>query len=365
MHLQTPLGLIDPQRVTLRSSGGEVEVGSGRPTRIMALVGASHGRSFDESRRRVEILSKMPDGPDILGDLSILPHSQARHLWKVIRDQTPFVAASLPVYSVTSRKGKIDHRELRDVAVEQIESGVGLVTIHPTPTVELVRLAEKRLVPWTSRGGGLVIKDLAARNWRGENAYLRILPEIIDAARHFGTILSLGASFRSASIIDSYDEAQKAEIEAQLDLAAQITSEGVGVIVESPGHARPADIRRVAAHLRKAPYPIMPLGPMPTDSAIGQDHVAAAIGATLFGLEGCAQILAAVTREEHTGGVPSLDSTIEAIQAARVAAHVIDLDTLGDDRSDRLIATQRAMHHTCIAGKETPGCSRCSDKCPL
>lgn len=46
----------------------------------------------------------------------------------------------------------------------------------------------------------------------------------------------------------------------------------------------------------------MPLGPIPTDIAIGMDHIAAAIGATIMGIEGCANIISTVTREEHTGG---------------------------------------------------------------
>jgi phosphomethylpyrimidine synthase len=331
----------------------------------MALVGAQKSQLFDQSRRRLESLAGMADGPDIVADLSIVPRTERTGLWKAIREETPFVAASLPIYSARSRRGRIDDRELLEIATEQIEGGVGLLTIHPTPSIDLVRLAESRLVPCTSRGGGLVIRDLAARGWNGENVYLRILPDLIRLARGAGVVLSLGASFRSANIIDSYDEVQRSEIDHQLKLGAQLSSEGVGVVIESPGHARPADIRRIAAHLRRGRFPVMPLGPIPTDRAIGRDHVAAAIGATLLGMEGCAQILAAVTREEHTGGVPTLESTLEAIEATRVAAQVIDLHMLRDDRPDRIIAERRARDHTCIADKGTPGCSRCGDKCPL
>ncbi|WP_413774556.1 phosphomethylpyrimidine synthase ThiC [Janthinobacterium sp. GMG2] len=108
------------------------------------------------------------------------------------------------------------------------------------------------------------------------------------------------------------------------------------------GHARPKDIKRLAVLLRASGTPIMPLGPIPTDTAIGQYHISSAIGAVLLGLEGCAHILAAVTREEHTGGIPSVESTIEAIAAARVAARVIDLDQLDDDESDQSIVNARS-----------------------
>jgi phosphomethylpyrimidine synthase len=95
------------------------------------------------------------------------------------------------------------------------------------------------------------------------------------------------------------------------------------------------------------------------------DHIASAIGATLLGLEGCANILAAVTREEHTGKIPSLDSTIEAVMAARIAAHVIDLQILDDDAADYKIASTRAKNRTCILSKEARGCDRCVHTCPL
>lgn len=52
--------------------------------------------------------------------------------------------------------------------------------------------------------------------------------------------------------------------------------EGCSVILQGPGHAAPAAIKRLAARMRQADCPIMPLGPIPTDLAIGQDHVSAA-----------------------------------------------------------------------------------------
>jgi phosphomethylpyrimidine synthase len=184
-------------------------------------------------------------------------------------------------------------------------------------------------------------------------------------AQKYGTVISLGASFRSANIFDSFDAAQRAELQMQITLAAEIFKSGVGVIVESPGHARPSDIRKVSSVLRGTGLPIMPLGPIPTDVAVGEDHVAAAIGATLMGLDGCAHILAAVTREEHTGGIPSITSTTEAVIAARIAGHILDLELLGDDRADKEISGTRSSNRTCIAGSKTRGCPRCGQSCPL
>jgi phosphomethylpyrimidine synthase len=219
-------------------------------------------------------------------------------------------------------------------------------------------------VPWTSRGGGVVINDLL-KSGQSENAYLRILPDLAGAARRRGAVLSLGASFRSATILDAGDECQRFEIAQQIRLADELRALGVAAIIESPGHARPRDLERIADQLAPSGHPVMPPSPTPTDAAIGQDHIAAAIGAIIFGRRGCAAIIAAVTREEHTGGVPAIESTIEAVLAARVAARILDLDLLNDDALDRKIATRRAESHTCVADRVRPGCSRCGPTCPL
>ena len=84
-----------------------------------------------------------------------------------------------------------------------------------------------------------------------------------------------------------------------------------------------------------------------------------------MGLEGCANILATVTREEHTGGRPTIESTIEAIRTARVAAHIIDIHNNNDTSRDMRVAEKRAKANTCIFGKDTKYCDRCEELCPL
>lgn len=352
--------------VQIRNPFRSVSAGPGCRTLVMALVGASHPRQIEEQVRKIGKISDLPDGPEIISDLSIISPDDGPPLWQRVLRETSAAAACLPVYSVArTSQGRIDPSELLEVAVEQMEGGVGLLTIHPTPSREIQELAAGRLVPCTSRGGGLVIADAESRGWKEENAYLKILPQLAAHARRNGTVLSLGASYRSANIFDCGDAAQVAEIRAQAELAREIRNQGIGVIIESPGHARPKDIKKLAVLLRATGVPIMPLGPIPTDTAIGQDHISSAIGAVLLGLEGCAHILAAVTREEHTGGIPSVESTIEAVAAARVAARVIDLDQLDDDGPDLTVANARSSGRTCVVGKRSSGCDRCAKACPL
>lgn len=348
-------------KIAIRTPTGSLEAGEGRPTLVMALVGMSNSRAQGEQIDKIDAMIAMENGPDIIADLSII--RSPTPLWRYVLDRGR-AAATLPVYTSEWDRPRIDPEQLFGLARMQMEAGVGLLTIHPTPTREIVSAAQSRLTPWTSRGGGIVIEDLL-RSSEDNNVYLRILPDLVRAAKEHGTVLSLGASFRSANIFDSRDTAQLAEIDFQIQLASRIIADGVGVVIESPGHARPADIRACARQLAATGIPIMPLGPIPTDVAVGFDHVAAAIGATIMGMEGAAHIVAAVTREEHTGGIPSIDSTLEAVRAARVAAHVIDIHRLNATEADAAVVAERVKNHTCVAGKATRGCTRCGATCPL
>lgn len=347
--------------LVFRPDGAALDVGPGKPTRVNALIGASHRRNVSDQLRKLEALRATAAPCQIVSDLSIVQNNPS--IWKAILDFGYF-AATLPIYTVEPRQQGIDELELLDRVREQAEGGVGIITIHPTPTQEIITQAQSRLVPFTSRGGGIVIKDLAVSG-RRENVYVRILPDIISICLKYKTTISLGASFRSANIFDSADAAQMSEIRLQLELAQQIKREGVGVIIESPGHARPSSIALIADALSSSGVPIMPLGPIPTDVAVGQDHVSSAIGATLMGLKGAAHILAAVTREEHTGNIPTISSTIEAVGAAAIAAHVIDIEMLGAIDEDLAITERRAATRTCVDGKVSKGCNRCAAKCPL
>ena len=108
--------------------------------------------------KKIDALIVMEDGPDIIADLSIVPSPTP--LWQHIL-HTGRATATLPVYTVERDGPLIDPGRLLDVALAQMEAGVGLLTIHPTPTREIVSAARNRLTPWTSRGGGLVIGDLS------------------------------------------------------------------------------------------------------------------------------------------------------------------------------------------------------------
>ncbi|MCB2300887.1 phosphomethylpyrimidine synthase ThiC [Clostridium tagluense] len=342
-----------------------IEVGHGKNTSVNCLIGFNSLSDCEYEMKKVNKIMQMEEKPNIISDLSTKRIQRNNTIWYRVVKETPFVSATLPIYLTENKDNLIDANELLDIIIEQMEYGVGLITIHPTANRQMFEAARKRMVPITSRGGGLVIKDLIKKDFTDENVYLKVLPQIISHAQKHHVALSLGTTFRSGNIFDCNDEAQRMEIETQIKLAKFISQQNVGVIIESPGHARPSDIVKISSILRDAGFPVMPLGPIPTDTAIGMDHISGAIGATIMGLEGCANIISAVTREEHTGGRPTIESTIEAIRTARIAAHIIDIHNINDTTMDMIVAEERGKTNTCIVGKGTKYCDRCKELCPL
>lgn len=338
-----------------------LHVGDGHPVRVMALVGSTSKADEKKEAEKVLLLCRHSAAPDIIADLSLRISNHP--IWRQVLE-AGFVTATLPIYTTSRVNKRIDPAALLDRAVEHLEGGVGMITIHPTARRDIIDLARRRYVPWTSRGGGLVIEDLLSQPAE-DNVYLKILPDLAATARRRGATISLGATFRSGTTADADDDAQRAEISFQAELAKQLRSTGCSVIIEGPGHSPPRSIPSLASRMRLAGCPIMPLGPIPTDLAVGQDHISAAIGAALMGLAGAAHILAAVTREEHTGGVPNLSSTLEAVDAARVAAYVIDSGRQELALAEKQIAESRSLSRTCVSGRTLPGCSRCGSACPL
>lgn len=344
-------------KVSLKYKSGYKLIGRKQNVLINTLIGCNKIEELGTLEEKISTLKRMKDKTDIVTDVSTIKIDSIP-LWKRICTETDFIASTVPIYFLENKK-EICNNELVEIIHEQLQDGVGIITIHPTATRELIKLSEKRITPCTSRGGNIIINSIKKT---GKNNYMEILPDIIKLCRKYNSVISIGTTFRSANIIDSFDEVQKKEIELQIKLADVINNNNVGVIIESPGHATPKKIKEICKLLRKRSYPIMPLGPIPTDLAIGNDHIAAAIGVTLMGLEGCVQIISAVTREEHTGNIPSMNSMKEAIQAAKIAAHIIDINRNGDYSIDRKIASNRVK--SCL-GKDNEGCSRCGDLCPL
>ena len=133
--------------------------------------------------------------------------------------------------------------------------------------------------------------------------------------------------------------------------------------MEGIGHISLHDIKKYVQLIRNDFYiPFMPLGPISTDRAIGWDHISAAIGASYLAMLDGADIINAVTREEHTGGIPTISSVYEAIKSAQVVVNSID-DVRFFEKYNK---AQTDKKTNCMGiKKDGIGCERCKEECPF
>ena len=333
-----------------------IAVGKDHKILVNQLIGSNGSIGYEESIIKINMWDFEKNTPDIITDVSI----GESELWKHILEKEKYIACTVPIYAFCSEE-YIDENVLIRSIENQLSEGVRIITIHCTPTRELVSMSKSRIVPCTSRGGSIVIQDMM-RNKKDSNIYLSCLDEIINICSKYNAAISIGTSFRPANVIDSLDDTQLTELKIQEDLAQYIWGKGVNVILEMPGHMSPQKIASLNDILKDNLFPIMPLGPVVTDIGAGKDHITSAIGLTLLGMKGNVQIISAMTREEHTGNIPSIESTKEAVEVAHMVAHIIEMDRFNDYSEDLAIAYSRK--YSCVSNSSV-NCNRCGDVCPL
>ena|GEM_PF-401436 len=361
--------------VILKGKLWKISVGDDLMAKINVLIGASHKKAYLSEVKKIETLSSLPYGPDIIQDLSLVRFDVP--LYQRAMDIFGGPVGTLPTYiSVDSKKGTIEPSLLLETIEEQAENGVSFMSLHAAVSLENYELAKKtRTVPITSRGGGIVIRDMLAKGEK-EGVVSKNFDKILKILKKHGVVLSLGCSFRSASLKEWLDQVQQNEILLQGRYIQAAKEADVPVMLESGGsHAPLSGLEKFKDKIKIHRVPIMPLGPLTTDSAIGADHLAAAIGASYLAHIGGAHVFASVSPQEHTGGVPCMESMIEGLKALVVALHSVNVSRFPKYRelTDDKIAEEREK--TCVVGgglfgyddKESAreGCSRCDSCCPL
>ena len=285
-----------------------------------------------------------------------------RPFYKDVQERFDFPIGFVPSYLLPVNSN-ITKSEAIDIIKKLGDDGIAFITLHLTASLSLYDLAKKtRKIPTTSRGGTAVLRQM--QRGGDENIWMSILPQIIDLAKEYGIVISLGTTFRPAGVDEACDEVHLRETEDQLKLCRMLQAEGVQVMVENVGHIGIDRLEKHCGLLRQFNAPIMPLGPLPTDCAENEDHIAAAIGATMMGYWNCAHIINCVTRSEHTKSFFSIEETLEAIRTARIAAHIIDVARGINLEAETEMLDKRAKSQCCIV-EEGRECRRCSMYCPL
>jgi phosphomethylpyrimidine synthase len=333
--------IADGSAVIMQRGTTAIGIGSGLRTKINVNLGTSTGRiCVDDEVRKARIAEKF--GADTISDLSMGGDIDATR--GAILSCTTLPVTTVPIYQAVAENGMRGMTESDIFATmrKQVDQGVSSLVVHCVNPAMLSEFRKKeRLLGVVSKGGSITSAFMLL-NGCG-NPFVDRFDEVLALCREHEIVLSLGNTARSGCIGDPRDRAQVLELRQNAALAQRAHDEGVQVIIEGAGgHIR---LDRIPAYVReykgRADFPLFVAGPLPTDIAVGFDHVAGCVGASVASAAG-ADYLCYITPAEHLG-LPSPDAVREGLIAFRIAAHIGDTVKYGDagERQDREVARLR------------------------
>jgi len=341
---------IQPEELCERISQGSIVImqrgrrvtgiGRGLSTKVNVNLGTSSTKvCVDEEIQKARIAGTF--GADTISDLSMGGDINA--IRKEIFSNTTLPVTTVPVYQAVAEHGlkMMTADDIMATLRMQAEQGISSMVIHGVNREMLGELRrKKRLLGIVSKGGSITSAFMLMNQC--ENPFIEHFDEVLSICRLYDIVLSLGNTARSGCIHDRRDRMQLAEIRQNVELAYRAHSAGVQVIIEGAGgHIRIDRIAPMVKYYKKqSPFPLFVAGPLPTDVAVGYDHIAGAAGASAASAAG-ADYLCYITPAEHLG-LPSPDAVKEGLIAFRIAAHIGDTVKYGREAEDTKVAQLRA-----------------------
>ena len=313
----------------VRASGRPLAIGAGLRTKVNANLGTSKDRA-DLELELEKLRVAEAAGADTVMDLSTGgPITQIR---RAILAATRLPLGTVPIYQAAVEMVNRG-RPFMDMTADDFfaairlhaEDGVDFVTVHCGVTEESIgRLSrEGRILDVVSRGGALTLEWM--RYHEAENPLFEFYPRLLEIAREFELVLSLGDGLRPGCLADATDRGQIQELILIGELAERARERGVQVMIEGPGHVPLHQIEANVLLQKRLCHgaPFYVLGPLVTDVAPGYDHITAAIGGAIAAMAG-ADFLCYVTPSEHLR-LPTVEDVREGVIAARIAGHAADI----------------------------------------
>jgi phosphomethylpyrimidine synthase len=316
---------------SLKHAGGRpLAVGTGLRTKVNANIGSSSD-DVDMEKELEKARVAVACGADALMDLST--GGPVDEIRRAVIAETDACIGSVPLYQAALDTVRNKGKAIVDMTVDDIfegivkhaEDGVDFITVHcgvTRSTVERMK-NEGRLMDVVSRGGAFTIEWMTYND--KENPLYEDFDRLVEIARGYDMVLSLGDGFRPGCLADATDRAQIHELIILGELTQRAQHAGVQVMIEGPGHM---PLNQIAANIlllkrlcHGAPFYV--LGPLVTDIAPGYDHITCAIGGAIAASAG-ADFLCYVTPSEHLR-LPNVDDVREGVIASRIAAHAADI----------------------------------------
>jgi len=332
-------GVRDGRIVVLKNSNDEeiLGMGEGMLTKINANIGIGENSDIENELKKGKTAVKY--GADTLMDLSISNFDDVRRKFLKSFD-VPI--GTVPIYQAYIEKNKdMASDDVLNVIEKNLKDGVSFATIHAGITKSIVADIKKfkRTIPITSRGGALLAAWMLMND--SENPLYENFEYIAEMFKKYDACISLGDALRPACIADASDYAQFAEL-INLGKFVKIARKiGTKVIVEGPGHIPLNEIESNVKMAKKIcdNAPLYTLGPLPTDIALGYDHIAAAVGSAVGAMHGI-DFICYVTPEEHYS-LPDEEGVKLGVIASKIAAHIADICKLNWTMPDKNMAIAR------------------------
>jgi len=318
-----------------------IGIGETLTTKVNLNLGSSRGVADPQAEVEKAVVA-MEAGADTVMDLST--GGGLDLIRRKVLAAVKIPVGTVPIYQAEVG-GDLTSQGLFDALERQAKDGVDFVTVHVGVNQNsFERLKNShRIMGVVSRGGSLTLKYMSETG--EDNPYYAEYDHLLDIAREHELTLSLGDGLRPGCIEDASDRAKYMEFIMLGELVDRARMVGVQAMVEGPGHV-PAD--EIETSVKAMKYvtdgaPLYLLGPIVTDVAPGYDHITAAIGGTIAGMNG-ADFLCATTPSEHLD-LPTKEDIFEGTMVTRIAAHAADLAKAGvKDRArlwDRKMAVAR------------------------
>jgi len=310
--------------VILRNARRNIDpigIGETLTTKVNLNLGSSRGLADPEAEVEKAVVA-MEAGADTVMDLST--GGDLDLIRRRVLEAVKIPVGTVPIYQAEVA-GELTSQGLFDALERQAKDGVDFVTVHVGVNLNSFERLKRshRIMGVVSRGGSLTLKYMSETG--EDNPYYAEYDHLLDIAKEHELTLSLGDGLRPGCIEDASDRAKYMEFIILGELVDRARRAGVQAMVEGPGHV-PADEIETSVKAMKHVAdgaPLYLLGPIVTDVAPGYDHITAAIGGTIAGMNG-ADFLCATTPSEHLD-LPTKEDIFEGTIVTRIAAHAADL----------------------------------------
>lgn len=310
-------------------------------------------KEINLEQKKIDVLAGLSTQPDLMMDLSI--GRQKATLYEDISMNIGCPVGLVPVYRAYNGK-TIDRQILLEEMETAAMNGIAWFVLHLFPMHEHIEILSRTRNGISSRGGGILIRDLET-NGKAKNAYWDIFDDIIWIVKRYGIVISLGSAFRGGIADECLDKLHVAELKANLGFRDLLRSEGIEVFMEGMGHSRFNMLNEAKDLINTCGLPCMPLGPMYADKFDRDDHIVNAISFFYSVSRGLNyRIINSITPSEHSGGIPSLDDVLIGYNTARSTARLCNRFLEFDDETGT---------NFCIDSTEIGLiCERCGNACP-